>query len=114
MSAVQIGPYTLANQLILAPMAGVTDQPFRQLCTRLGAGMVSETLTVEGNNRYKRPMWAGNVVATVEVRTPKAVFVVRATEFEPAAPSGKSPVQPVAIAPVDDGKVRYAGFAPTA
>jgi tRNA-dihydrouridine synthase B len=40
MSAVQIGPYTLANQLILAPMAGVTDQPFRQLCTRLGAGMV--------------------------------------------------------------------------
>lgn len=40
MSAVQIGPYTLANQLILAPMAGVTDQPFRQLCKRLGAGMV--------------------------------------------------------------------------
>jgi tRNA-dihydrouridine synthase B len=40
MSAVQIGPYTLPNQLILAPMAGVTDQPFRQLCKHLGAGMV--------------------------------------------------------------------------
>ena len=40
MSAVQIGPYTLPNQLILAPMAGVTDQPFRQLCKRMGAGMV--------------------------------------------------------------------------
>ena len=40
MSAVRIGPYTLQNGLILAPMAGVTDQPFRQLCKRLGAGLV--------------------------------------------------------------------------
>ena len=39
----QIGPYQLSNQLILAPMAGVTDRPFRQLCRKLGAGMaVSE------------------------------------------------------------------------
>ena len=46
MSAVRIGPYTLPNQLILAPMAGVTDQPFRQLCRRLGAGLVvSEMVT---------------------------------------------------------------------
>lgn len=46
MSAVRIGPYTLSNRLILAPMAGVTDQPFRQLCRRLGAGMVvSEMVT---------------------------------------------------------------------
>jgi len=40
---VQIGPYTLKNNLIVAPMAGVTDRPFRQLCKQLGAGMaVSE------------------------------------------------------------------------
>ncbi|CAI3786860.1 tRNA-dihydrouridine synthase B [Pseudomonas sp. MM227] len=46
MSAVRIGPYTLSNSLILAPMAGVTDQPFRQLCKRLGAGLVvSEMVT---------------------------------------------------------------------
>jgi tRNA-dihydrouridine synthase B len=39
----QIGPYQLPNNLILAPMAGVTDRPFRQLCRNLGAGMaVSE------------------------------------------------------------------------
>ncbi|MGD8999430.1 MAG: tRNA-dihydrouridine synthase, partial [Granulosicoccaceae bacterium] len=42
----QIGPYTLPNNLVLAPMAGVTDRPFRQLCKRLGAGMaVSEMVT---------------------------------------------------------------------
>jgi tRNA-dihydrouridine synthase B len=42
----QIGPYKLRNNLIVAPMAGVTDRPFRQLCKRLGAGMaVSEMVT---------------------------------------------------------------------
>lgn len=42
----KIGPYTLANNLILAPMAGVTDRPFRQLCKDLGAGMaVSEMVS---------------------------------------------------------------------
>lgn len=38
-----VGPYQLRNNLIVAPMAGVTDRPFRQLCKRMGAGMaVSE------------------------------------------------------------------------
>lgn len=38
-----IGPYELPNNLIVAPMAGVTDRPFRQLCKKMGAGMaVSE------------------------------------------------------------------------
>lgn len=42
----QIGPYHLRNQLIAAPMAGVTDRPFRQLCKSQGAAMaVSEMLT---------------------------------------------------------------------
>ena len=42
----QIGPYTLRNNLVVAPMAGVTDRPFRQLCKRMGAGMaVSEMVS---------------------------------------------------------------------
>ena len=41
-----IGPYSLANRLFVAPMAGVTDRPFRQLCKALGAGYaVSEMVT---------------------------------------------------------------------
>lgn len=41
----QIGPYSLANALFVAPMAGVTDRPFRQLCKKLGAGYaVSEMI----------------------------------------------------------------------
>lgn len=39
----QIGPYTLQNNLILAPMAGITDRPFRELCRQFGVGLaVSE------------------------------------------------------------------------
>ncbi|MBS4038529.1 MAG: tRNA dihydrouridine synthase DusB [Hydrogenophaga sp.] len=42
----QIGPYVLPNALFVAPMAGVTDRPFRKLCKRLGAGYaVSEMVT---------------------------------------------------------------------
>jgi tRNA-dihydrouridine synthase B len=35
---VKIGPYQLANNVFVAPMAGVTDRPYRQLCKSLGAG----------------------------------------------------------------------------
>ena len=42
----KIGPHAIAPNLILAPMAGVTDKPFRMLCKRLGAGLcVSEMTT---------------------------------------------------------------------
>ena len=41
-----IGPFELPNTLFVAPMAGVTDRPFRTLCRRLGAGYaVSEMVT---------------------------------------------------------------------
>jgi tRNA-dihydrouridine synthase B len=43
---VTIGPYVLPSPVVLAPMAGVTDQPFRILCRKLGAGLAaSEMLT---------------------------------------------------------------------
>lgn len=46
MTTFQIGRHKLENNLILAPMAGVTDRPFRQLCKELGAGMaVSEMVS---------------------------------------------------------------------
>lgn len=55
----KIGPYKLNNNLILAPMAGVTDRPFRQLCRRMGAGMavsemVSSNSLLWGSEKTKR------------------------------------------------------------
>jgi tRNA-dihydrouridine synthase B len=52
-SLVRLGPYELPNTLFVAPMAGVTDRPFRQLCRRLGAGYaVSEMVT------SRKDLWA--------------------------------------------------------
>lgn len=46
LSVITIGPHTLGNRVVLAPMAGITDQPFRDLCVELGAGLaVAEMLT---------------------------------------------------------------------
>ncbi len=55
----RIGPYELPNNLVLAPMAGVTDRPFRQLCKRMGAGMavsemVSSNSLLWGSEKTKR------------------------------------------------------------
>ncbi|MBE2262837.1 MAG: tRNA dihydrouridine synthase DusB [Burkholderiaceae bacterium] len=48
----QLGPYVLPNHLFVAPMAGVTDRPFRQLCRSFGAGYaVSEMVT------SRRDLW---------------------------------------------------------
>jgi tRNA-dihydrouridine synthase B len=48
MTPVKIGPYTLPSNVVLAPMAGVTDRPFRMLCRRFGAGLAaSEMLTAD-------------------------------------------------------------------
>jgi tRNA-dihydrouridine synthase B len=58
-SPLYIGPYQLKNNIILAPMAGVTDWPFRQLCARMGAGMVvSEMMSSNPELREtKKSIW---------------------------------------------------------
>ena len=42
--SVKIGPYTLPSNVVLAPMAGVTDRPFRILCRRFGAGLAASEM----------------------------------------------------------------------
>jgi tRNA-dihydrouridine synthase B len=42
---VKIGPYEIKSPFILAPMAGITDAPFRKLCRQFGAGMTSSEMT---------------------------------------------------------------------
>jgi tRNA-dihydrouridine synthase B len=55
----QIGPYKLNNNLVVAPMAGITDLPFRRLCRRFGAGlaiseMISSDSTLWGSHKTLR------------------------------------------------------------
>ncbi|MDD3529388.1 MAG: tRNA dihydrouridine synthase DusB [Gallionellaceae bacterium] len=69
----RIGPHQLRNNLIVAPMAGVTDRPFRVLCKRLGAGMaVSEMVTsnslLYGSAKTKRRANHEGEVAPISVQ----------------------------------------------
>jgi tRNA-dihydrouridine synthase B len=52
----KIGDVTLANPVILAPMSGITDAPFRRQVARLGAGLVVSEMTASDDLAHGRPM----------------------------------------------------------
>ncbi len=69
----RIGPYILPNSLAVAPMAGVTDRPFRQLCKRLGAGyavseMVASNPQLRGTDKSRRRVDHAGEVAPIAVQ----------------------------------------------
>jgi tRNA-dihydrouridine synthase B len=49
----KIGPYALASPFVLAPMAGVTDAPFRRLCRQFGAGMTTSEMTTADTSLWQ-------------------------------------------------------------
>src|SRR5512138_642210 len=80
----------------------------------LDAGMATEVLGFGGEGAavtFRRPMWAGNVLAEVEIATPVKAFTIRPTEFPAAAKEGKGAVRAVPVS-VDAAalKTRHAGF----
>jgi len=85
-----------------------------RVAARLGAGMATEVLGFGGdgaNLTFRRPMWAGNVLAEVEIATPVKAFTVRATEFSPAAKEGKGAVVQAQVAVDAAGlKTRHVSF----
>src|SRR5580658_9349099 len=56
MPSLSIGPYTLSNPVLLAPMSGVTDAPFRRMAAALGAGLVVSEMTASDDLVHGRPM----------------------------------------------------------
>ena len=55
MRPLKIGPYTLPSPFVLAPMAGVTDAPFRRLCRHFGAGMTTSEMTTADTSLWQTP-----------------------------------------------------------
>lgn len=49
----RVGPYSIDSQVILAPMAGITDRPFRQLCRRMGAGLAVSEMVISDTRFWK-------------------------------------------------------------
>lgn len=83
-----IGQHTLDNNVLLAPMAGVTDRPFRQMCKRMGAGLVvSEMLSSNpdvwrSQKSQKRMDHTGEVgVRSVQIAGSEPELMAQAAQF---------------------------------
>jgi tRNA-dihydrouridine synthase B len=74
---VKIGPIQLKNNLIVAPMAGVTDRPFRNLCKGLGAGMAVSEMVASNSLLWgsEKTLRRGNHEGEVE---PKVIQIAGA------------------------------------
>jgi electron transfer flavoprotein alpha subunit len=83
-----------------------------RLAARLGAGMVSDISGIVDGTTFVRPMWAGNLFATVKVEAGPRVISVRGTAFEPAAKGGSGAVEK-ASASAGEGKTKFVEFAET-
>jgi len=64
----------------------------------LGAGMASDVLAFNADGTMQRPMYAGNVIATVSIEGSPKVVSVRATAFDAAAKGGKGEVEKMSVA----------------
>jgi electron transfer flavoprotein alpha subunit len=79
----------LAEKLGASAVVGVSSARGKDLFPRvaqaLDAGQASDILEVLPDHQFKRPMYAGNLIATVKLNSEKKVVTVRPTAFEPAA-----------------------------
>ncbi|GAB3455243.1 tRNA dihydrouridine synthase DusB [Massilia terrae] len=77
----QIGPYILRNNVFVAPMAGVTDRPFRQLCKELGAGYAVSEMAASNPRLWASEKSARRTDHAGEME-PKAVQIAGAVPEE--------------------------------
>jgi len=64
----------------------------------LGCAQISDVMAVESANRFRRPVYAGNAIVTVETDpAEKIVFTVRTASFEAAAGGGSAPIEKVTV-----------------
>ncbi len=90
-----------------ATVAGKDFMP--RVAARLNAGIASDILSVVDEKTFKRPMWAGDVIGTVELTTAVKVVTVRPTEFAAAEALGRGEVVAIAVDP-GTSKMSYVSF----
>ena len=73
----KVGPYLLRNNVFVAPMAGVTDRPFRQLCKQLGAGYAVSEMAASNPRLWASEKTARRIDHQGEME-PKAVQIAGA------------------------------------
>jgi len=80
-----LGPSTTFGRDLMPRVAALLDAP-----------QVSDIMAVEGPARFRRPIYAGNVIVTVEVNAPVIVGTVRTASYQAAAAEGSARIEPAA------------------
>ena len=90
---------------IAGASSSLSKDLFPRLAVRFDAAMASDVLEVVDGNTFKRPMWAGDVIATVELKGERQICTVRTTEFDAPEAGAESTVETLA-ANVDLGTLQ--------
>jgi electron transfer flavoprotein alpha subunit len=83
--------------VVLGTATAVGKDLLPRLAVRLGAGFASDVTGIVDASSYRRPMWAGNVIATVKLEGPVQVVSVRATAFDAAAKGSAGAVEKTSV-----------------
>jgi electron transfer flavoprotein alpha subunit len=94
-------------QYVLGPSTTFGKDLMPRVAALLGVGQVSDLMAVEGPRRFKRPVYAGNAVLSVEVAKGTVVATVRIASFRPAEPGGSAEISPAAITTDVPDHTRY-------
>lgn len=99
---------------VLAPAASQAKDFLPRVAARLGAGMASDVMGFGGSGAdvtFRRPMWAGSVIAEVEITTPVKLATVRTTEFPAAEKAGAGgEVKPFSLPELGEAKTKVLEF----
>jgi electron transfer flavoprotein alpha subunit len=94
---------------VLAPATANGKNILPRVAALLDVEQISEIQEVVSADTFKRPVYAGNAIATVQALDATKVITVRTTGFDPAAATGGSATVETATAAADDGKSRFMG-----
>jgi electron transfer flavoprotein alpha subunit len=94
---------------ILSPATTTGKNFMPRVAALLDVGQISEIISVESADTFKRPIYAGNVIATVQSSDPIKVLTVRGTAFDPVAAEGGSAAVESVAAVHDAGVSAFVG-----
>jgi electron transfer flavoprotein alpha subunit len=83
---------------VLGPSTTFGKDVMPRIAALLDSAQISDIMAVEGASRFRRPIYAGNAIVTVEVESgAKVVGTVRTASFQPAAAGGPAPIEKAAV-----------------
>ena len=92
---------------LLSPSTANGKNIMPRVAALLDVGQISDILSVEGADTFKRPIYAGNVIATVQSSDPKKVITVRTTAFDAVPAEGGSATVEACSAAHDAGVSQF-------